>query len=60
MNLYIVASILSIPLEIKWNQIEYVDKSSTLVGYDCITLPKSKHIHMMKYLTVMKKQIAMA
>ena len=35
MNLYIVASLLSIPLEIKSNQIEYVDKSSTLVGYDC-------------------------
>ena len=35
MNLYIVASLLSIPLETKSNQIEYVDKSSMLVGYDC-------------------------
>ena len=35
MKLYIVATLLSILQEIKSNQIEYVDKSSTLVGYDC-------------------------
>ena len=35
MKLYIVATQLSILQEIKSNQIEYVDKSSMLVGYDC-------------------------
>ena len=35
MKLYIVATLLSILQEIKSNQIEYVDKSSMLVGYDC-------------------------